>query len=79
MGKFDNQVVIITGTSSGIGRTTAKKFAAEGAKVVGVARRAELQNSLEDEITSTGGEFTGIVGEPSLSRRSWRKPGRQGH
>lgn len=63
MGKFDNQVVIITGTSSGIGRTTAKKFAAEGAKVVGVARRAELQKSLEEEIAAAGGEFTGIVGD----------------
>ena len=63
MGKFDNQVVIITGTSSGIGRTTAKKFAAEGAKVVGVARRAELQKSLEEEIAAAGEEFTGIVGD----------------
>ena len=66
MGKFDNQVVIITGTSSGIGRTTAKKFAAEGAKVVGVARRAELQKSLEEEIAAAGGEFTGIVGDITI-------------
>ncbi len=63
MKQFEGQVAIITGTSSGIGRITAKKFAAEGAQVLGVARRAELQKSLEDEITAAGGEFTGIVGD----------------
>lgn len=32
--KFENQVVIVTGSGNGIGKETAKEFAKEGAKVV---------------------------------------------
>ena len=34
--RFEGKVVIVTGASSGIGRSTARLFAMEGAKVVAV-------------------------------------------
>ena len=37
--RFEGKVVIVTGASSGIGRSTARLFAMEGAKVVAAARR----------------------------------------
>lgn len=51
-----NKVVIITGASSGIGRASARIFAAQGAHTVLVARRAnilaEVQSELQDEFDS---------------------------
>ncbi|TLF94959.1 SDR family NAD(P)-dependent oxidoreductase [Nocardia cyriacigeorgica] len=34
MAKFENELVIVTGAGGGIGRVTAKRFAARGARVV---------------------------------------------
>lgn len=43
------RVAIVTGASSGLGRTVASALAESGAKVVGVARRAELLSAWCDE------------------------------
>ena len=43
--RFEGKVVIVTGASSGIGRSTARLFAMEGAKVVAAARRLKRLES----------------------------------
>lgn len=43
---FRGRVVVVTGASSGIGRDTARAFAARGATVVAVARREGLLQTL---------------------------------
>ncbi|MDD5035594.1 MAG: SDR family NAD(P)-dependent oxidoreductase [Methylococcaceae bacterium] len=48
--KFQNQVVIVTGASSGIGRATALAFAREGATTVLASRSVDKLEQVADEI-----------------------------
>jgi NAD(P)-dependent dehydrogenase (short-subunit alcohol dehydrogenase family) len=57
------QVVVVFGASSGIGRETAKQFAARGAKVVVSARRDEALDTLVEEIRRAGGEATALAAD----------------
>lgn len=52
---IDQQVVVVVGASSGIGRDTALKFAQKGAKVVVSARSKEGLATLVEEISAVGG------------------------
>ena len=63
---LDEQVIVITGASSGIGRATALRLAGKGAKVVVSARRDEALDTLVEEIKSSGGEATPIAADVSI-------------
>ncbi|KAH7712291.1 short-chain dehydrogenease/reductase-like protein [Aphelenchoides avenae] len=54
MGKFDGKVVIVTGSSAGIGRDAAIEFAKEGASVVIHGQSEERLNETKKLISETG-------------------------
>ena len=63
MSALHNKVAIVTGASSGIGRATAKLFAAEGARVVLSGRRRAELDSLVLEIEAEGGTAIAVDGD----------------
>jgi NAD(P)-dependent dehydrogenase (short-subunit alcohol dehydrogenase family) len=54
--KFSGKVVLVTGGTSGIGKTTAIEFARAGAKVVVTGRREKEGAQVVDEIKKLGGD-----------------------
>jgi NAD(P)-dependent dehydrogenase (short-subunit alcohol dehydrogenase family) len=60
---LEGRVAVVTGASSGIGRATASMLAAEGARVVLVARSEGPLGLVVDEIRAAGGSAVGVAAD----------------
>jgi NAD(P)-dependent dehydrogenase (short-subunit alcohol dehydrogenase family) len=63
MNEMKGMVALITGATSGIGKVTAFKFAAEGCQVAIVARRGDNLAKVAREIQAKGGKAKAIVAD----------------
>lgn len=61
MARLNGKIAIVTGASRGIGRATAKLFAAEGARVVVLSRTAEHIDRVVADIQAAGGTALGVA------------------
>jgi len=59
MARLDGKVALITGIGGGMGREAARRFAAEGARVVGCDLNAEGLEETVRIVREQGGEITG--------------------
>lgn len=65
MKRFENQVVLVTGSGHGIGRASALRFASEGASVAVVDLNGDNANSVADECSSSGARACSYVADVS--------------
>ena len=67
MGQLQGRVALITGAGRGQGLAAARRFAAEGARIVVNDLDAESVKTAVDSIRATGSEAVGAVGDVSVS------------
>jgi len=60
-GRLDGAVALVTGASRGIGGAVARRYAAEGAHVIAVARTTGALEELDDDIRAAGGHAPTLV------------------
>jgi short-subunit dehydrogenase len=61
--RLEEQVIVLTGASSGIGLATARMAAKRGARLVLAARNEEALNALTEEIREQGGQAVYVVAD----------------
>lgn len=70
MQRLEGRIALITGGASGIGKATAERFVAEGAKVVISDVQVELGEKVAAELTAKGGEVVFVKHDVS-DEKSW--------
>ncbi len=65
--RFEGKVIVITGAAGGIGRSTAERFAQEGAKVVAVDLEAAALKDTTALVEAAGSECLAIPADVSRS------------
>jgi short-subunit dehydrogenase len=65
--KIDEQVIVITGATSGIGLTTARKAAEQGAKLVLAARNGEALDQLASELRRKGTQVCTVAADVGVA------------
>ena len=61
--RLEGRIALVTGASRGIGGAIARRFAAEGAHVIALARTQGGLEELDDEIRGAGGQVTLVVAD----------------
>src|SRR3984957_3654253 len=56
-----SKTAVVSGASMGIGRAIARGLALEGVRVVAVARRKELLDTLAQEVKAAGGDVIPVI------------------
>ncbi|TMA22696.1 MAG: SDR family oxidoreductase [Deltaproteobacteria bacterium] len=77
MGKLSGKIAVVTGGTTGIGLSTARLFAAEGAKVVVTGRNAETLGAAREELKGVAEVVQSDAGDPAQVRKLFEEIGRQ--